>query len=45
MRRFEPYLRHILQECEYLEAASKGLDLDRFREDENLKRAFVRSEG
>jgi uncharacterized protein with HEPN domain len=43
MRKYEPYLRHIIEECEYLERASEGLEFNRFVKDENLKRAFVRS--
>ena len=37
------YLRHILDEVEYLEEQSKALSKKAFLEDETLKRAFVRS--
>ena len=37
------YLRHILDETEYLENRAKGLTKDEFLLDETLKRAFVRS--
>lgn len=37
------YLRHILDEAQYLINASKGLNRDDFVKDETLKRAFVRS--
>ena len=37
------YLRHILDETEYLINCSKGLTKDRFLQDETLKRAFIRS--
>jgi len=37
------YLRHILDEAEYLVAHSQGLNRDDFNRDETLKRAFVRS--
>ena len=37
------YLRHILDETEYLVSESEGLTVERFKEDETLKRAFVRS--
>ena len=37
------YLRHILDETEYLIATSRSLDKTVFLEDETLKRAFVRS--
>jgi uncharacterized protein with HEPN domain len=42
---FEPrdYLRHILEEVEYLLDQSQGLSFDRFAADETLRRAFVRS--
>lgn len=39
----KPFLRHIIDECEYLENASKNLEFEQFIKDENLKRAFVRS--
>ncbi len=37
------YLRHILTEATYLIDRSRGLSEDEFREDETLRRAFVRS--
>lgn len=39
----EEYLRHILDEAEFLERAANGLTLERFLDDEIIKRAFVRS--
>lgn len=42
---FEPrdYLRHILDEADYLIRTSEDLTLDEFLADETLRRAFVRS--
>ena len=42
---FEPrdYLRHILAETEYLVGHTEGITASRFKADETLKRAFVRS--
>jgi len=37
------YLRHILDECDYLLNQSKGLKKKQFMADETLRRAFVRS--
>ena len=37
------YLRHILDECEYLIRVIDNLEFDGFLEDETLKRAAVRS--
>lgn len=37
------YLRHILDEANYLLAASRKLDHETFLQDATLKRAFVRS--
>jgi len=37
------YLRHILDETEYLIKRSSGLSKNDFLQDETLKRAFVRS--
>ena len=37
------YLRHILDEAEYLVSESEGIDLGEFIIDETRKRAFVRS--
>jgi uncharacterized protein with HEPN domain len=39
MKKSNPYLRHILEECEYLEKSSKGLKYEDFFKDETLKRA------
>ncbi|MBW3654750.1 MAG: DUF86 domain-containing protein [Gemmatimonadetes bacterium] len=42
---FEPreYLRHILDEANYLVEQSRRLDRERFIDDPNMTRAFVRS--
>ena len=42
---FEPldYVRHILDEVEYLEHASSGVDESAFLSDATLQRAFIRS--
>ena len=42
---FEPrdYLRHILVETDYLLACSASLTFDAFKQDDTLRRAFVRS--
>lgn len=37
------YVRHILDEVEYLMGQAKGLNKEKFLRDETLKRAFVRS--
>lgn len=37
------YLRHILDESDYILSKSLGLGKEQFLEDETLKRAFVRS--
>ena len=37
------YLRHMLDETEYLMAESQGLSKEQFLQDGTLKRAFVRS--
>ena len=37
------YLRHILDEAEYLAASAKHLSKPKFLQDETAKRAFVRS--
>ena len=42
-RNSRDYLRHILEETEYLISTSRSLDKSYFLEDETLKRAFVRS--
>lgn len=39
----EEYLKHILDETDYLLAATKNLEEDRFSRDETLQKAFVRS--
>ncbi|MFQ6121270.1 MAG: DUF86 domain-containing protein [Methanosarcinales archaeon] len=43
MKNYREYLKHIRDECEYLVKKSEGLSREKFREDETLKRAFVRS--
>ena len=43
MKDIKPFLRHIIDECEYLENASRNLEFEQFIKDETLKRAFVRS--
>ena len=43
MKKIEPFLKHIREECIYLENASKELDFEKFINDETLKRAFARS--
>lgn len=42
-RKSRDFLRHILDETEYLILTSKNLTKDTFLEDETLKRAFCRS--
>lgn len=37
------YLRHILEEVDYLIEHSRGVTHDQFLQDETLRRAFVRS--
>lgn len=37
------YLRHILEEAEYLETRSQSLFIEDFLDDDTLQRAFVRS--
>jgi uncharacterized protein with HEPN domain len=37
------FLRHILDECRYLNSISQDLNFEKFLEDETLKRAVVRS--
>ena len=37
------YLRHILDEADYLTAEAEGLNREQFMQDETMKRAFVRS--
>ncbi|MBI5026648.1 MAG: DUF86 domain-containing protein [Nitrospirae bacterium] len=40
---YKEYLKHILDEADYIVKKSKGLDKNNFIKDETLKRAFVRS--
>lgn len=40
---YKEYLRHILDEADYIIGKSKGLSKKSFFKDETLKRAFVRS--
>ena len=40
---YSEYLKHILDEAEYIISKSKGLKKNSFLKDETLKRAFVRS--
>jgi len=40
---YKEYLRHILDEADYIIGKSKGLNKKSFLKDETLKRAFVRS--
>ncbi|MCL7452985.1 MAG: DUF86 domain-containing protein [Anaerolineae bacterium] len=42
-RSVREYLKHILDEAEYLMASSRGVGKERFLEDPTLRRAFVRS--
>lgn len=39
----EEYLKHILDEAEFLSGQLESLDLEKFFNDESAKRAFVRS--
>ena len=43
MKKYKPYLIHILQEIEYLEKSIKTLQYEDFISNEHLKRSFVRS--
>ena len=43
MKDYKVYLRHILDEAEYLIRQSSGIDYEVLIRDENLKRSFVRS--
>lgn len=43
MRDVRPYLKHIVEEANYLTNASEDLSFERFIQSEDLKRAFVRS--
>ncbi|NVM01917.1 MAG: DUF86 domain-containing protein [Candidatus Helarchaeota archaeon] len=40
---YEEYIKHILDEIEYLMSTSQNLSFENFNKDETLKRAFVRS--
>lgn len=40
---YKEYLRHILDEADYIISKSEGLSKKNFLKDETLKRAFVRS--
>ncbi|MEW6586938.1 MAG: DUF86 domain-containing protein, partial [Nitrospirota bacterium] len=40
---YKEYLRHILDEADYIISKSEGLSRKSFLKDETLKRAFVRS--
>ena len=42
-RSVREYLKHILDEAEYLMASSQGVGKERFLQDPTLRRAFVRS--
>jgi uncharacterized protein with HEPN domain len=42
-RQVTEYLQHILDEIEYLTITTRGVDKEKFLEDDTLKRAFVRS--
>jgi uncharacterized protein with HEPN domain len=42
-RSVREYLKHILDETEYLMESSQGIGKERFLEDPTLRRAFVRS--
>ena len=43
MKREEPYLRHILQECDFLIDNSQQIEFEDFVRNPVLKRAFIRS--
>ncbi len=43
MKDFKPFLRHILEEIEYLLSRTGHLSFSEFAQDDTLKRAFVRS--
>ena len=43
MKRAKPYLKHILQECEFLLEGSGGLSYEEFVKNPVLMRAFARS--
>jgi len=43
MKKVEPYLKHILQECKFLIEKSEDLEYEEFVNDPVLTRAFVRS--
>ncbi|MFQ5456105.1 MAG: DUF86 domain-containing protein [Nitrospirota bacterium] len=43
MKQVKPFLKHIIGETEYLILGSQGIEFNEFKNDENLKRSFVRS--
>jgi len=43
MKEVKPYLKHILDECEFLREKSEGLNFNEFDSNLVLKKAFVRS--
>ncbi len=43
MKDFRPFLKHVLDEIEFIERALKGKSFEDFMKDEILKRAIVRS--
>ncbi len=43
MKDYKPFLKHMLDECEYIENALKAKSFEDFVKDETLKRAIVRS--
>lgn len=43
MKHDEPFLRHILEEINFITSKSEGLKYETLIEDETLKRAFLRS--
>ena len=43
MKDFKPFLRHIVDECRFIEEAIKDKEYEDFISDETLKRAVVRS--
>jgi len=42
-KEYREYLRHILDECNYIESATANITFEDFVSDETLKRAIVRS--
>ncbi len=43
MKNYKEYVRHILDEIEYIQNQSRGLTFERLVDDPTLLRAFVRS--